>query len=624
MVIGDLTCTRLDPGSEIPKGEDLQYVEVVKTTNRQTGAFKQFAFDASGNPVDADKKLLNLEGRRFAKYGRLHEVLYDTIQSMNDKESLDVLVLPLINFDLTGYEKPTDGAVTEQPQQERERLSKLDNRHLRAPEGIGAKAEQLLPSSLVVAATLTVGQIRGLAKSSDLGSIHLNDASGPNLLDISMSVSRADIVQKNTKLSGKGISVAVWEDGVDKKDNLVIDARYKEDTIPDQHARLTSSIIRNTEPGMPHGFAPGCRLMSANVKNYYCVKWAWLIGCTVISMSFITNGEAKNGTMSTNDIMLDMLATLYPYSFMSRACGNQSGHDGVSPPSAEFVVSKGYNIMSVGSHNDTATGMAPTVLSTFRNPTSSHGDRELPQICANGDKVSSNGIFNWSGTSFAAPAIAGIAALLQESSFTLKSWPEAVRAILMASAERNLAGMDWWSDLSINKQDGWDGSGAVDANAAVAIADHHVESLNAGIPRGWSIANLKTATDIDPITKFATYKYRMRVPTSSPPLPTSIMLFKVVLAWDGKVLASGEDSGVPVPTSTKLAVDLDLSVRDPNGVYQALSYSFGNSFEIIEFWAYFDTDYEIVIRLAWAESCVETTWFSVAWQTRPPDWVVPA
>jgi hypothetical protein len=38
----------------------------------------------------------------------------------------------------------------------------------------------------------------------------------------------------------------------------------------------------------------------------------------------------------------------------------------------------------------------------FRNPASSHGDRELPEICANGTGVSVVGLSD-SGTSFAAP-----------------------------------------------------------------------------------------------------------------------------------------------------------------------------------------------------------------------------
>jgi hypothetical protein len=41
--------------------------------------------------------------------------------------------------------------------------------------------------------------------------------------------------------------------------------------------------------------------------------------------------------------------------------------------------------------------------SVFRNPSSLHGDRELPELCANGTGVTGVGL-TMSGTSFAAPA----------------------------------------------------------------------------------------------------------------------------------------------------------------------------------------------------------------------------
>ena len=45
----------------------------------------------------------------------------------------------------------------------------------------------------------------------------------------------------------------------------------------------------------------------------------------------------------------------------------------------------------------------------FRNPSPRHGDRELPEIAANGTGVTAVGL-TMSGTSIAAPAVAGAAA----------------------------------------------------------------------------------------------------------------------------------------------------------------------------------------------------------------------
>src|SRR5262249_62422435 len=76
-----------------------------------------------------------------------------------------------------------------------------------------------------------------------------------------------------------------------------------------------------------------------------------------------------------------------------------------SPPTAttKYVTHRGYNSVPVGNHADSARRIDPT--SVFRNPTSMHQDRELPELCANGDNVSAAGV-TMSGTSFASPAAA--------------------------------------------------------------------------------------------------------------------------------------------------------------------------------------------------------------------------
>src|SRR4029079_10142012 len=86
----------------------------------------------------------------------------------------------------------------------------------------------------------------------------------------------------------------------------------------------------------------------------------------------------------------------------------------------------------------------------------------------NGTGVWANGQA-MSGTSFAAPATAGVTALLQDVDGVLCSWPEGCRAILMASAGRNSRGSTWWQDL-VSAVDGRDGAGAVDAQSGVLIA----------------------------------------------------------------------------------------------------------------------------------------------------------
>ena len=190
--------------------------------------------------------------------------------------------------------------------------------------------------------------------------------------------------------------------------------------------------------------------------------------CTVVSQSFHRGSEPGGSGLQADDLLKDLLALRWPYPTIVQAAGNfwLGDADGITPPEDEFVNHKGYNTLAVGNHDDTAGAMSGD--SVFRNPTTTHGDRELPEVAANGTGVSANGQ-SMSGTSFAAPATAGVTALLQDVDGVLCSWPEGCRAILMASAGRNVRGSTWWQDV-VSHVDGRDGAGAVDAQAGVLIA----------------------------------------------------------------------------------------------------------------------------------------------------------
>ena len=104
------------------------------------------------------------------------------------------------------------------------------------------------------------------------------------------------------------------------------------------------------------------------------------------------------------------------------------------------------------------------VCSSWVNPTSTgNNDREKPELSALGTNINttrpSNGFVNWTGTSFAAPTVAGAAALMQDAEPAMLSWPEVVKAGLMATARHNIEGDPRLSDV--------DGAGGLDVDAAV-------------------------------------------------------------------------------------------------------------------------------------------------------------
>jgi hypothetical protein len=322
--------------------------------------------------------------------------------------------------------------------------------------------------------------------------------------------------------------------------------------------------------------------------------------CTVVSQSFHRSSEPGAADLEADDLLKDWLALRWPYPTIVQAAGNfwQGDKDNIVPPENEFVNHKGFNTLAVGNHNDLAGTMSGD--SVFRNPTSPHGDRELPEIAANGTVVSAVGESS-SGTSFAAPAVAGVVALLQEVDGVLRSWPEGCRAILLASAGRNVRGGTWWQDVAAGV-DGRDGGGAVDAQVGVTIAQHRRHSNAPASRNGWDVGTLSSS--VVGADGFATFRYRIKVPLR--PLSPLSPRVKVALAWDSavtKVLGLS-------PLSSMLTVDLDLHVRDSRGITVASSVSWDNSYEIVEFDAARAQTYEIVIRRC---SGTESVWYGVAW-----------
>jgi Subtilase family len=254
---------------------------------------------------------------------------------------------------------------------------------------------------------------------------------------------------------------------------------------------------------------------------------------------------------------------------------------------------KGYNSLAIGNHNDPVSTVSGG--SVFRNPSSSHGDRELPELSANGTGVTAVKRTK-SGTSFAAPTVAGITALLQNTDSTLKIWPEGCRAILLAGARRNVVGNTWWNDVS-SGNGAIDGSGAANAYQSYAIAENRVHRNGIAL-RGWDVGTL-SSRDFDS-NRMSTFTYRIRTPIFAFGLRV-----KVALAWNSKVTTSGQ-----TPLSSTLTLDFDLMVFDESNNLVGYSGSWDNSYEIAEFSAQRAKTYTIKIR-RW--SATDSTWFGIAW-----------
>lgn len=599
LAIGELDVERLAPGQRSEAG----HVDVVKAVGRKDGEPVELAFDQDGATVDIHALLHGVSRARFRKFGRLDEALWTRIEAARDDQPVDIVIWPRLDLPPAPYVKPSDKGLEAPPKGEREvtdvvHRARVQLRALLQRSGIALHPADDTDANDVpfVRATATVGQVRELARSDIAGVISLDDTTEIPDLGNSIAVARSDLAH-TAGFDGTGVRVAVWETGPSVTTNLTFANRFTATPGASDHARLTSAVVKNTEAGKPHGHAPDCDLYSANASGVDALRWAVRDQrCTVISQSFHRSTEPGGAGLQSDDLLKDWLALRWPYPTILQAAGNYwlGDADGISPPEDEFVNHKGFNSLAVGSHDDSAGAMAGD--SVFRNPSSTHGDRELPEIAANGTGVSAN-TETMSGTSFAAPAVAGVTALLQDVDGVLCSWPEGCRAILLASAGRNVANGTWWHDV-VARTDGADGAGAVDAQAGVLIAQQRRWRDAPATRRGWDVGTL--ASSVVGADRLATFRHRVSVP-GSVWFPT----VKVALAWDSAITSSGETA-----TASTLTVDLDLIVRDSHGVQVAVAASWDNSYEVVEFAATPGETYEIVIR-RW--SGTDSVWFGLAW-----------
>jgi hypothetical protein len=580
-----------------------KYVEVMKAIDRKTGKPMELAFDERGNRVDHEQLFAKLENSRRRKYGKLHPTLYAQLERGGNRR-VPVAIWVAVD-DEPRPEKREKGESKRPLPAERAHA-----KHIAEMAGIvselahdyGAAEVEIDDAAPVVFARLTPDAIRRLQRRKEVAALFLHETEGVLDLKDSMAIAQSDKVQSNLSFTGKDVNVAVYEDGPDDTTDLSITAQFLTSPSTTQHARHTHGIIKNVEANKPHGHAKDCNLHSANSMDLAAIKWAAQTrGCTVISQSFHRDAEQTDSGLSFDDMYKDWLVLHWPYPTILQAAGNGT--------SSEFVNHKGYNGLTVANHDDTAAALASD--SVFRNPSSGHSDRELPEIAANGTGVTCVKL-TMSGTSMAAPAAAGVTALMQQASPTLKSWPEGCRAILLAAASKNITGNTWWADRNAGV-DASDGSGAVDALEGVRIAQSRKSRNAAASRRGWDVGTLRSA-DIGANGE-TTFSYQVTVPRFffNPRV-------KVALAWDS--LAAVVDVLFFQIAVDQLKLDLDLHVYDSRGNQVGYSGSWDNSYEIAEFPAVSGETYTIKIR-RW--SGTDDVWYGLAWtvQGTPfirPDW----
>ena len=597
------------------------------------GKFREVALTPDGREINPTE-LTNAYRKQFEPFGRVHPTLSQELRNPSRKV-FDVMVW--LNIDppqpLAKPERLPEGYEEQVLWEIGERYEKVLGPFLREKQEILA---QLKLSSLVDKGTLVdspfvrIGRlgrdrVEALAQSTLVKMLLLYDPDGREDLADAMAIANADDVQA-AGITGNGVKVGVFEARPTSTTNLNIVDSYSASAgitpSTSDHAQHVSAIINSSNA--VSGFAPDTDFYAADDYDLAALDWAVDdVRTSALNQSFHRAAEIGDG-LQADDLYKDYKVLHYPWPTIVQAAGNwcppgTTCDEGGSDVTDEFVNHKGYNSISIGNHNDSATQVSAS--SCFVNPTSTHDDRELPELAANGTFVTADGMTK-SGTSMASPAVTGSVALLQERQRVLRIWPEGVRALLFAGSTTNvpthagtLAGggsaanapNTWWRDVSLGN-DGFDGAGALNIQRSVGIAG--TRWTGETTTSGWDIG-LMTEGRFD--NRYFEREYRVRAPNWAWFRPH----IKVALAWDSTATLSGSDPAAVY--ASELEMDLDIRVYDSSGTKVAHSLSWDNSYEIVDFDARAGETYTIKVH-RWSTKPGAWTWYGIAWDTT---WTVP-
>lgn len=578
----------------------------VKAIEPLTGEVYGAVLDAGGESRDKAAAVQAERDAVQTRYGRLEPALYDLLSTMAAEEVIEVGiwlkaegVVPLERPEiLSMYTQPnqtefvltppdfsagapsnpveTDAMEEQHPQVEainaeqdliRAELDEFhqeNSAHLQSQ--ISALQAPMLSDLAVQGYTVTYASplaplvyVR-LPKSEVLAFSQREDVDliyGPNenkdLMDSAKPVQKADIVDNWFGYDGAGIDVAILEDSRVEFANPYLNAgttRVPGDANVDSHATGTAGMVASQDTTY-QGIAQGAYIFSANATDYgdanlsAAMDWSVNQGVDVINNSW--GGNESNTNLNVHDRHLDYIVRHY-YRTVTVAAGNEndgcgSGTGRVTSPA------RGFNMISVGNYQDfnslTWIGDAMDPCSSYVNPSTGI---EKPEVAAVGSSINSTTHLSpWlgnvgSGTSYSAPMVAGESAILMERNSALTTWPEIVKAAVMATAFHNIEGNTRLSD--------YDGAGGVDIRAAFQLID-----------QGWWHGRGAGSGDFP--ASYYLYAYEGE-------------LVRAAMAWDSNPASDY--------STDPLQADLDLyAYTYPGGSYVTGSASLYNSYEVVEF-----------------------------------------
>jgi hypothetical protein len=375
----------------------------------------------------------------------------------------------------------------------------------------------------------------------------------------------------------------------------------------DAHMGMTISVV-NTIHATRFGVAPNSEVYVQNDRGYssttYPTTDEWVHFTHGIngpriknfSVCFDDGDGPPNAASSWHDYI-----SYYFHNTITESSGN--AHNARS-------CNASYNPIKVGKTADcgTADRTDDQIMNySWANP--NHGlvgDRELPEIVAPGEAVNTAHFGAWSGTSVSAPITAGSVALMQQTNWRYKYYPEAAKASLMAGAACNLEGL--YNPL--HEVDARDGAGLLDATNALWTSWFKVDGSDppedAAHDYGYMWFDWPTHFD-----EFGYYReiYNIRTGIANPRV-------RVVLTWSARPncdLDSPEEIGFRDCWDDQPDVDLDMFLYRSDWVFIAQSTTWDSNFEMITADIDPNQNYFILIHRDLMGLVRSHTRFAIAW-----------
>ncbi len=467
----------------------------------------------------------------------------------------------------------------------------------------GVKVEDDGSSSPAVVADVSVADLAGLQRLSEVASIDIERGLEPASSAWYQSV-RADTA---AILSSGSKKVCVREP--DRPDNTsqldVPQTQIYAPTAPavGTHASQVVGVIRST-------LAYKMTTASINyVENFFYtpesqkIRWCHDQGAAVVNVSGTMNGAAP-GDLTGGDMRVDYWAKRSPWPLHVWAAGNTN-----EGPTKDTVGNRGHNYLVVGASDDKGTTStsddSSSTFHSWRNPTSVHGDRELPHLAAPGTEVDVVGGTTVSGTSFSTPMVSGSALLIAARDWsTFNGWPEMSRAVLTAASVHPLEGSAFSmlpasTDLRI-------GGGLLNARLATELAD----PANFRSPGSAGAANGRYAKTLDFNLDFDSGGNSTLIWNVTANVTGRL---RAAIAWDST--ATCDASGVSCSNDV-LDGDIDLRIHNSAGTVVCNSMTYDSSWEMCEIPVTAGQTFTLRLR-KWSQNA-NTTYLGIAWMNWNP------